>query len=157
LMQSIHGAFPETPPYRGEHREVIPHLTTATANSDLELDQLEQQIRVRLDSHLPLSVEAQSIIVAQENLKGVWSPVAKLPLLLRQFETNLDTEVGTLTITRVRVADFDAVMAILREAADWLAAGGNPQWNHWYMDFGENIPRQRLEHDEVYLFLLENV
>jgi ribosomal protein S18 acetylase RimI-like enzyme len=156
-MDAIHGAFPETPPYRGEHREVIPHLTIATANSDLELDQLEQQIRLGLDSHLPLLVEAQSVIVAQENLNGIWSTVAKLPLLLGQFETNLDTEVGTLTIARVHAADFDAVMAILREAADWLAAGGNPQWNHWYMDLGENILRQRLDHDEVYLFLLENV
>lgn len=81
LMQAIWGAFPDTPPYRGEFREVIPHLTIATADNDFELDQLEQEIRLRLDPHLPLSVEAQSIIVAQENLNGIWSTVAELPLL----------------------------------------------------------------------------
>ncbi|MHB8384718.1 MAG: 2'-5' RNA ligase family protein, partial [Candidatus Binataceae bacterium] len=43
LMQAIHSAFPETPPYSGEHRVMIPHLTIATADNDLELDQLEKE------------------------------------------------------------------------------------------------------------------
>ena len=157
LVDAIHGAFPETPPYRGEHREVIPHLTILTACADFQLDRLEPEIRLRLEPHLPLSVEAQSVIVAQENLDGIWSNVAKLPLILHQFTANLDTEVGALIVTHARAADFDPVMAILREAADWLAARGNPQWHHWHMDFGENILRQRLEHDEVYLFRREKV
>jgi 2'-5' RNA ligase len=80
LMQTIHGAFPETPPYGGEHREIIPHLTIATAGNDLELDRLEQEIRVKLEAHLPLVVEARSVIVAQENSDGIWSTVAELPL-----------------------------------------------------------------------------
>jgi len=46
----------------------------------------------------------------------------------------LDTEAGPLTISRAGLADYDAVMAILREAADWLSARGSPPWNHWYMD-----------------------
>jgi 2'-5' RNA ligase len=83
LMHAIHGAFPETPPYRGEHQEVIPHLTIAFADNDLELDQLEQEIRLQLEPHLPLSVEAQLVTVAQENLTGIWSNFAELPLLHR--------------------------------------------------------------------------
>ena len=155
LMRAIHGAFPETPPYRGEHRDVIPHLTIATADDDFKLDQLEREICVRLEARLPLSVAAQSVIIAQENFDGIWSTVAELPLLRRGSSNRLDTEVGPLTITRARAADFDAVLAILREAADWLSARGNPQWQHWYMDFGERMLRERLEHHEVYLFRLD--
>ena len=151
LMQAIHGSFPETPPYRGEFPEVIPHLTIATADNDFELDQLEQEVRLKLDAHLPLSVEAQLVIVAQENLNGIWSAVAELPLSRRRSSTHLDTEVGPLTITRAGATDYDTVMAILREAADWISARRNPPWNHWYMDAGQRILRDRLAHHEVYL------
>lgn len=85
LMRAIHSAFPETPPYRGEHRDVIPHLTIAAAGDDFELDQLEKEICLRLEAHLPPSVEAQSVIVAQENFDGIWSTVAELPLLRRRI------------------------------------------------------------------------
>jgi ribosomal protein S18 acetylase RimI-like enzyme len=64
----------------------------------------------------------------------------------------LDTEAGQLAIRRARSGDYDEAMAILREAADWLSARGNPQWQHWYMDVGRRMLRERLEHHEVYLF-----
>lgn len=79
-MQAIHRAFPEIPPYGGKFLEVIPHLTIATAENDFQLDQLEQEVHARLEAHLPLSAEVQSVIVAQEDLIGVWSTVAELPL-----------------------------------------------------------------------------
>src|ERR1700691_1716008 len=63
----------------------------------------------------------------------------------------LETDAGELAIARAGAADYDAVMAILREAADWISARGNPPWNHWYMDAGERILRDRLAHHEVYL------
>lgn len=80
LMQAIHRAFPETPPYGGKFLEVIPHLTIATAENDFQLDQLEQEVHARLEAHLPLSAEVQSVVVAQEDLIGVWSTVAELSL-----------------------------------------------------------------------------
>jgi 2'-5' RNA ligase len=80
LMEAVHDAFPETPPYGGGHREIIPHLTIATARDDFELDRLEQEMRHKLAARLPLAVEARSVIVAQENSDGIWSTVAELPL-----------------------------------------------------------------------------
>jgi ribosomal protein S18 acetylase RimI-like enzyme len=65
---------------------------------------------------------------------------------------SLDTEAGLLTIVRAGSADYDAVIAILREAADWLSARGNQQWKHWHLEAGERILRDRLEHQEVYVF-----
>ena len=53
---------------------------------------------------------------------------------------------------RAGIADYDAVMTILREAADWLSARGIQQWYHWHMDVGEQMLRERLEDHEVYLF-----
>lgn len=53
-------------------------------------------------------------------------------------------------------ADYEIGMTILREAADWLTGRGNPQWQHWYMAFGEHLLRERLEDHEVYLFRLRN-
>jgi hypothetical protein len=49
---------------------------------------------------------------------------------------SLGTDAGRLTVVRATIKDFDAVMAILREAADWLSARGIQQWYHWYMEGG---------------------
>ncbi|MGO9449561.1 MAG: GNAT family N-acetyltransferase [Candidatus Binataceae bacterium] len=65
---------------------------------------------------------------------------------------SLDTDAGVLTIVRAAITDYDTVMAILREAADWLSARGISQWEHWYMDSGKRILRERLENHDVYLF-----
>lgn len=65
--------------------------------------------------------------------------------------TTLVTEAGTLTVARAQVADYDAVMTILREATDWLAARGNPQWHHWHTEIAERMLRVRIERHEVYL------
>ncbi|HJU11196.1 MAG TPA: GNAT family N-acetyltransferase [Candidatus Binataceae bacterium] len=70
---------------------------------------------------------------------------------------SIETEAGRLSIARAGSDDYDIVMAILREAADWLIQRGNPQWQHWYMDFGEQLLRERLEHHEVYLFRAEKI
>jgi hypothetical protein len=67
--------------------------------------------------------------------------------------TTLDTEAGPLTIIRATFADFNEALRILREAADWLSARGNPQWEHWHGEVGELILRERIEHHEVYLGL----
>jgi len=69
---------------------------------------------------------------------------------------NIDTDAGRFAVVRGAIKDFDAVMAILREAADWLSARGINQWYHWHMDAGEQILRERLEHHEVYIFRRDN-
>jgi ribosomal protein S18 acetylase RimI-like enzyme len=65
-------------------------------------------------------------------------------------------EPGEFTAVRAAIKDYDVVMAILREAADWLSARGIQQWYHWYMDVGEEILRESLQHHEVYLFQRDN-
>jgi ribosomal protein S18 acetylase RimI-like enzyme len=65
--------------------------------------------------------------------------------------TTISSAAGELRITPATIADYDTVMRILREAADWLTSRGNPQWEHWHMDFGERMLRERLRHHKVYL------
>lgn len=69
----------------------------------------------------------------------------------------LDTEAGDLTVSRATRADYDSVMRILREAADWLNSRAISQWDHWYMDVGVQMLRERLDHHEVYLFQRDRV
>jgi ribosomal protein S18 acetylase RimI-like enzyme len=61
-----------------------------------------------------------------------------------------------LTAVRAASADYDVVMAILREAADWLEGRGIHQWYHWYLDAGDEILRDRMENHEAYLFRLDD-
>jgi hypothetical protein len=67
----------------------------------------------------------------------------------------LDTGAGPLEIARASTADYHGVMAIFREAADWLFAHGNPQldagWKHWHDDIGERVLSDSIEHHEVCL------
>jgi hypothetical protein len=56
-----------------------------------------------------------------------------------------------LVIERAGTAEYQQIMTILREAADWLSSRANPQWRHWHTDFGERMLRERIEHHETYL------
>jgi ribosomal protein S18 acetylase RimI-like enzyme len=65
--------------------------------------------------------------------------------------TTISSAAGELRITRATMADYDTVMRILREAAAWLTSRGNPQWEHWYLEAGESMLRERIDEHEVYL------
>lgn len=82
LMRRIHSAFPDTPPYGGEFRELNPHLTIAKDGTDLELDQLQSQISPAVSSRLPLSVHVRSLVAMEEGRDGYWRRVVELPLAL---------------------------------------------------------------------------
>ena len=69
--------------------------------------------------------------------------------------TTISSAAGELRITRATMADYDTVMRILREAAAWLTSRGNPQWEHWYLEAGESMLRERIEEHEVYLASLD--
>ncbi len=68
-----------------------------------------------------------------------------------EIVTTISSAAGELRITRATMADYDIVMRILREAAAWLTSRGNPQWEHWYLEAGESMLRERIEDHEVYL------
>ncbi|HXW84761.1 MAG TPA: GNAT family N-acetyltransferase [Candidatus Binataceae bacterium] len=63
----------------------------------------------------------------------------------------LSTRAGELSLEPATLADFATVMAIVREAAAWLSSRGNPQWEIWYSEIGEQIMRERVAEHEFYL------
>jgi len=82
LMQAIHAAFPDSPPYRGEFLDPIPHLTVAKASTEAELDRLQQELSFTLGPHLPLSIDVRFVVVMEEDAEGAWHSAVELPLAL---------------------------------------------------------------------------
>jgi protein-tyrosine phosphatase len=56
-----------------------------------------------------------------------------------------------LQFRRATTADFDAVYAIVLEAAAWLQSRNISQWNWLSADKGKNVIRHRIETAETYL------
>jgi ribosomal protein S18 acetylase RimI-like enzyme len=60
---------------------------------------------------------------------------------------------GELQVNRAAAADFDAVYAIIAEAAEWLQSRDISQWNWFLTDPGKDLVRHRIETAETYLVL----
>ncbi|MGA2440800.1 MAG: GNAT family N-acetyltransferase [Tepidisphaeraceae bacterium] len=63
------------------------------------------------------------------------------------------TSRGELQVNRAAAADFDAVYAIIAEAAAWLQSRDISQWNWFLTDPGKDLIRHRIETAETYLVL----
>jgi GNAT superfamily N-acetyltransferase len=63
------------------------------------------------------------------------------------------TSQGELQVNRATAPDFDAVYAIIAEAAAWLQSRDISQWNWFLTDPGKDLVRHRIETAETYLVL----
>jgi 2'-5' RNA ligase len=75
LIASIAGRFPDYPPYGGVHDEVIPHLTVA--EGDVEL---QDRVEAELSGQLPVSAHADHVAFLVENDDGLWREAYRFPL-----------------------------------------------------------------------------
>lgn len=66
--------WPETPPYGGAHREIVPHLTVAHADDPALLDRLDRE----LAPQLPLTAVAAEVWLL-EYREAAWRRRARLP------------------------------------------------------------------------------
>jgi 2'-5' RNA ligase superfamily protein len=71
LTQLLVSAYPDHPPYGGEHPDPHPHLTVACGSND-ELDELELQVSAALHDLLPLSIIADRLVVMERQASGRW-------------------------------------------------------------------------------------
>ena len=76
LTETVAGAWPEHPPYEGEHEIVIPHLTVAESEDGGLLDRIAAEVEPRLP--LRTRVAAATLIVEDES--GQWREHSRLPL-----------------------------------------------------------------------------
>lgn len=70
-------AFPDCPPYDGEHADVIPHLTVA---QDAPLDDLREAEDAVL-TELPIRMHVRSVqVMVGTDAPRSWRTIAELPL-----------------------------------------------------------------------------
>jgi 2'-5' RNA ligase len=81
LTNTITGLFPAYPPYGGQHREIVPHLTVAQETESI-LDTIEREIRVIVPID-GFSAHCSRVLLI-ENASGRWRPFQSFGLLGRR-------------------------------------------------------------------------
>ncbi len=72
LIQAVSEAFPDYPPYRGEHgQSLVPHLTVAQVKSPEAFERAEADFRALSDRRLPIAVENAEVSL-MERRQGLW-------------------------------------------------------------------------------------
>lgn len=75
LTELIFDRYPKYAPYEGIHAEVIPHLTVAIGDSDLQ-----DEVEAALTPHLPIDAEAREVTLLVEDESGQWRPGERFAL-----------------------------------------------------------------------------
>jgi 2'-5' RNA ligase superfamily len=75
LIALIVSRYPEYPPYEGAHDVVIPHLTVAEGERELQ-----DEVEAALTPHLPLAAEAREVTLLIEDQSGFWAKRDAFPL-----------------------------------------------------------------------------
>jgi 2'-5' RNA ligase len=75
LIEGVASRFPDYPPYEGMHEEVIPHLTVAEGDADLQ-----DEVDAAITRSLPIEAEATTISLFLEDETGWWSRGERYPL-----------------------------------------------------------------------------
>jgi 2'-5' RNA ligase len=75
LTDLIAERYPEHPPYEGEHDVVIPHLTVAEGDVDLQ-----DRVEAALAGRLPVSAQADEVSLLEEGDDELWRRAASFPL-----------------------------------------------------------------------------
>lgn len=79
LTRAIAAAYPETPPYGGAFKEIVPHLTVAQTEDPEEMDRIKADFRVDCANGLPIEARVQEIVL-MDNTGGRWEVRARFPL-----------------------------------------------------------------------------
>ncbi len=73
LTESLVAAFPEFPPFRGEHSSIVPHLTVATGNA-AEAEIAAAEVAALVQSHGAVESSCNSVELL-ENSSGTWKRI----------------------------------------------------------------------------------
>ena len=79
LTRAVSDAFPETPPYRGEFPEIIPHLTIAHFQDDEQLACLMAEVESAMRFRSPIQATATEVTLL-DNVHGPWQVRARFRL-----------------------------------------------------------------------------
>lgn len=80
LIHRVAAAFPDTPPYGGEHADPVPHLTLGRCSpSDLPATLADVTVHTR--DIVPFEVHLDELGVLEQGLDGRWSVTGAVSLL----------------------------------------------------------------------------
>jgi hypothetical protein len=75
LTETVVARYPDYPPYEGIHDVVIPHLTVAEGDAELQ-----DQVEAALAEHLPIAAQAKAVGFMFEGDDGLWREAHRFPL-----------------------------------------------------------------------------
>jgi 2'-5' RNA ligase len=75
LTELVVSRYPGYPPYEGIHDEVVPHLTVAEGDAEIQ-----GQVETALEGSLPIAAEATKVTLLFEDDAGRWSPRERFAL-----------------------------------------------------------------------------
>lgn len=75
LIDLIVSRYPDYPPYEGIHDVVIPHLTVAEGDTELQ-----KEVDAALTPQLPIEAEAHIVTLIVEDASGHWHATRRFPL-----------------------------------------------------------------------------
>jgi 2'-5' RNA ligase len=81
LTETLFRAFPQFPPFRGEHPTIVPHLTVANGNA-AEAAVAAVELELRLEAQGPVQSTCSSVTLL-ENSSGTWKEMHVFPLIKR--------------------------------------------------------------------------
>jgi len=77
LTQSVHREFPDYPPFGGQFKDVIPHLTIADRCPLRQMQSAENLV----EKHLPISCLARAVsLLVQRDVSGSWTRTTSFAL-----------------------------------------------------------------------------
>jgi 2'-5' RNA ligase len=79
LTETVVKNFPDTLPYGGEFKEIVPHLTVAEADDPQQMDPIAAEFHKQARGKLPIKIKVSSISLI-DNENGQWCVREKFPL-----------------------------------------------------------------------------
>jgi hypothetical protein len=83
LIRKIELAFPEYPPYGGQFPEIVPHLTIAQSEDSALLDNIAEELIVKMKEELPISKKVTEASLF-EKTNSLWNRTEIYPLRSNQ-------------------------------------------------------------------------
>jgi 2'-5' RNA ligase len=79
LTRAIAAAYPETPPYGGAFKQIVPHLTVAQSEDHEEMDKIRAEFLKDCANGLPVTARVDEVVL-MDNASGRWEVRARFPL-----------------------------------------------------------------------------
>jgi 2'-5' RNA ligase len=79
LIRAVVERFPESPPYGGMYRDIIPHLTVAAVEDEAKLNEISRRFAEACGGRLPIPATAREIWL-MDNKTGSWIKRVSFPL-----------------------------------------------------------------------------